>query len=484
MLMVFTDRSFCMKKQVILFSLAVAGISLLNGCVSVGPDYEAPEVETPDAWHEAVMSDFESGQSSLQTWWTVFDDAILNGLIERVSTNNLSLKTAAARIEQAAALRGVSASQFYPSIFADASASGVQTADRNTPTGADRQGELYGAGLSMAWELDLWGRIRRSVESADASLQASVENYRDIMVLLYAEVAATYIEVRATQTRLAIAEENLAAQSETMALTKNRYESGLVPILDVRQAELNRSRTESLIPPLRQKLTESINRLSVLAGEMPYALQQELSTSAPIPSAPPSVVAGLPAELLRQRPDIRRAERDLAAQHALIGATKAELYPTLSLPGALVLESPTGSDLFDSGNVAYSFGPQVRWNIFSGGRIRNSVRAEEAGTRALLHTYEQTVLLALEEVEDSMSAYANEKDRIQSLETAAVAAQQSVELVTELYKSGLTDFQNVLNMEQAMLTQQDALATSRGLVSAYLVAVYRSLGGGWEADGM
>lgn len=473
-----------MKKRFVLSCLTIAGFALLNGCVSVGPDYEAPEVETPDAWHEAVMSDFESGEPNLQTWWTVFNDEALNGLIERVSTNNLSLKTAAARIEQAAALRGVSASQFYPSIFADASASAVQTSDRQTPAGTDRQGELYGAGLSMAWELDLWGRVRRSVESADASLQASVENYRDIMVLLYAEVASTYIEVRATQARIAIAEENLQAQSETMELTKNRYESGLVPILDVSQAELNRSRTESFIPQLRQKLTKAINRLSVLAGEMPYALQQELESSTAIPSASSTVVTGLPTELLRQRPDIRRAERDLAAQHALIGATKAELYPTLSLPGALVLESPSGGDLFDSGNVAYSFGPQLRWNIFSGGRIRNSVRAEEAGTRALLHTYEQTVLLALEEVEDSMSAYSNEKDRIQSLKTAAAAAQKSVDLVTELYKSGLTDFQNVLNMEQALLVQQDELATSQGLVSTYLVAVYRSLGGGWSVEEM
>ena len=469
-----------MKMKVTLFSVAVGGAALLNGCISVGPDYKAPEVETPDAWHEAAMSDFESGESNLQTWWTVFNDPMLNGLIERVSTNNLSLKTATARIEQAAALRGVSASQFYPDINAGAAASAVQSSERNTPTGTDRQGELYSAGLSMAWELDLWGRIRRSVESADATLQASVENYRDIMVLLYAEVASTYIEVRATQSRLAIAEENLKAQMETMELTKNRYESGLVPVLDVSQAELNRSRTESQIPPLRQDLTEAINRLSVLAGEMPYALLQELGPAKPIPDTNEKVVAGLPAELLRQRPDIRRAERELAAQNAQIGATKADLYPTLTLPGSLVLESPTGSDLFESGNVAYSFGPQLRWNIFSGGRIRNNVRAEEAGTRAVLHTYEQTVLLALEEVENSMAAYANEKDRIQSLESAADAAQKSVELVTELYKSGLTDFQNVLNMEQAMLTQQDELAASHGLVSAYLVAIYRSLGGGWD----
>ena len=269
-----------------------------------------------------------------------------------------------------------------------------------------------------------------------------------------------------------------------MKLTRNRYESGLAPLLDVSQARLNRARTESSIPILRQQLTVAINRLSVLAGKMPYALEQRLSQSAPIPSSDASVTTGLPSELLRQRPDIRRAERELAAQHALIGATKAELYPTLTLPGSLVLESSSGSDLFDGGNTAYSFGPQLRWNLFSGGGIRNSVRAEEASTKAALHNYEQTVLLALEEVEDAMAAYANEKDRIQSLESAATAAGKSVELVSELYRSGLTDFQNVLNMEQALLIQQDALAQSRGLVSAYMVAVYRSLGGGWKIAGM
>jgi NodT family efflux transporter outer membrane factor (OMF) lipoprotein len=428
------------------------------------------------------MNDLDPAESTMQSWWALFNDDILNDLIEQVSTNNLSLKVAAARIEQAAALRGVSASQFYPSVFADGAATAVRTTEDRTPPGADREDELYSAGLSMAWELDLWGRIRRSVESADASLQAQVEDYRDLMVLLYAEVAKTYIEVRTLQNRIAIAEGNLEAQSRTFKLTQNRFDSGLAPLLDVSQAELNRARTASSIPALRRQLVVAINRLSVLTGGMPYALEEQLSGNGNIPAADARITVGLPSELLRQRPDIRRAERELAARNALIGATQAELYPTLSLPGALVLESSTADGLFDDGSLGYSFGPQIRWNIFSGGRIRNSVRAEEAATRAALHAYEQTVLLALEEVEDAMAAYANEQDRIQSLDTAATAAHKSVELVTELYKSGLTDFQNVLNMEQALLAQQDALAVSRGLVSSYLVEVYRSLGGGWDLE--
>jgi NodT family efflux transporter outer membrane factor (OMF) lipoprotein len=469
-----------MKKHLVLLLLAGFCAVLLNGCVSVGPDYEAPEMTLPDAWHDAVQDEFKAGTPDLQTWWTVFGDDTLNELITKASTNNVNLKTAAARIEQAAALRGVSASQYFPDIVGSAAASTVQTAEALTPPNLDRQGELYQAGLTMAWELDLWGRIRRSVESADASLQASVENYRDIMVVLYAEIAANYISVRTVQERIAFAENNLKAQMETMELTQNRFDSGLVPALDVSQADLNRSRTASVIPPLHQKLIEAINRLSVLTGDMPYALLKELETHQPIPVAAEQVATGLPAELLRQRPDIRRAERDLAAQNALIGATVAELYPTLALPGSLSVESFSTGKLFQGDNVAYSFGPQLRWNIFNGRRIRSQVDAEKAATKAALYTYEQAVLLALEETEDAMAAYANEKDRVQALQEAADAAEKSVLLVTELYKSGLTDFQNVLNMEQALLTQQDELATSQGLISIYLVGIYKSLGGGWD----
>ena len=473
-----------MKIRWYISGLTVGGLLVLNGCnslPSVGPDYEKPEVETPDAWHEAVQDEFKSGEPDLQTWWTVFNDPMLDMLIERASTNNLTLKAAAARIEQAAALRGVSASQWWPEITAGGAASAVKTTSAQTAPGGGRHGELYDAGFSMAWELDLWGRVRRSVESADASLQASVENYRDILVVLYSDIAINYINVRTLQERIYFAINNRDAQNKTLELTQNRFDSGLVPALDVSQSQLNLSRTQSVIPPLKQDLVEAINRLSVLMGEMPYALYKELETKKPIPAAVGDLVIGVPADLLRQRPDIRRAERELASQNALIGATKAELYPTLTLPGTLAVQS-TGGDLFSGANSYYSFGPQLRWNVFNGKRIRSQVNAEEAATKAALHTYEQALLLALEEVEDMMSAYANEKDRVGSLKVAAESAQKSVELVTELYTSGLTDFQNVLNMEQALLDQQDQLALSRGQISAYLVGVYKALGGGWDTS--
>lgn len=473
-----------MKMRLIFTFLPVVGVLLLSGCKSlpsVGPDYEKPETELPDAWYDAVQQDLQTGEPDLETWWNVFGDETLNSLISRATTNNFDLKVAVARIEQAAALRGVSASRWYPEIAADASASTVQITEAEA-AGGDRQGELYNAGLGMAWELDLWGRVRRSVESADASLQATVENYRDILVVLYADIAVNYINVRTLQERIQFAENNLKAQTETLELTRNRFDSGLVPALDVSQAELNRARTASAIPQLRQSLVEVINRLSVLIGEMPYALQKELETAQPTPAASGGVVVGLPAELLRQRPDIRRAERNLAAQNALIGATQAELYPTLTLPGTLAVSSPSGSDLFTGANVAYSFGPQLRWSIFNGRRIRSQVDAEQAATKAALHAYEQTILLALEETEDAMAAYAHEQDRFELLQQAEASSRKSVELVTELYKSGLTDFQNVLNTERDLLEQQDQLATSKGRISADLVAIYKALGGGWKTD--
>jgi len=468
-----------MKKKYIFWTFLPLIILILQGCISVGPDYKSPTPTLPDTWHTKIQKDLDTKNSNLQTWWTIFNDDILNNLITQATTNNLNLKTAVARIEQAAALRGVSASQYFPEIFAGGAVTAIKKTEANTPTGTERKDALYSAGLSMSWELDLWGRVRRSVESADASWMATVENYRDIMVILYADIAINYIKVRTLQERILFAKNNLAAQKKTKELTKNRFDSGLVPALDISQAQLNYSRTASMIPPMKQELTETINRLSILTGQMPYALLNTLKKPQPIPIPPKKIAIGLPAELLRQRPDIRRAERNLAAQNARIGMAMAEFYPIFSLPGTLSFGA-ADAEPFNSSNLSYGFGPQVRWSIFNGGRVRNQVNAEKAATKAALYTYEHTILKALEETEDCMAAFANEKDRIKSLEKAAESAKKSVDLVRELYKSGLTDFQNVLNMELALLTQQDRLATSRGLVSINLIRIYKALGGGWS----
>jgi len=455
------------------------GLSLLaiSGCISVGPNYTPPQLDPMDAWHQNLDGVSDDGSSTLQRWWTGFDDEQLNALISLASTNNLDLKTAASRIEQSRALYGVAKSESRPTMAGDGQAAFTRSSSDSTAPGESRDGEFYQVGLQMGWELDLWGRVRRSKESAFASLQASEETYRDLMTLLYAEIASTYIEVRTLQQRILYTEGNLKAQSETMEVTQKRFDAGLAPTLDVSQATLNRARTESTLPPLRQSLFVAVNSLSVLTGQRPYALADALSSTQSIPVAKGVLSVGLPADVIRQRPDIRKAERDLAAQNAQIGVASAELYPSFSLSGSIHLE---GVQVGNGMSTAYNLGPQFYWNLFSGGRVRNQIRSEEAATQAALHTYEQVVLSAFAEVEDSLSAYANETDRVQSLEKAVASARESVELVTGLYKSGLSEFENVLIMEQALLAQQDELAVSRGQISINLIAIYRSLGGGWD----
>lgn len=349
------------------------------------------------------------------------------------------------------------------------------------PPDISRTDNYVNLGFDSSWELDFWGRIRRSVESADAGLQASIEGYRDVLVLLYSSVASAYVDVRTLQARIQYTEGNLRSQNETLQLTKDRRTAGLAPDLDVSQAELNTAQTESSLPLLRQALAQSIHRLGVLLGELPSALVPELSAPAPLPTAPASVTAGLPADLLRQRPDVREAERELAAQTARIGVAKADLYPRFSLSGTFVLDATDVGNLFTGAAKAWGFGPTFRWNLFDGGRVRSAIRVEEARTEQALTFYEQTVLNALEDVENAMVAYAEEKSRVTSLVRSVVAAQKSVDLVKILYTTGLTNFQNVLDMERKLFLQQDQLAESRGIVILNLIRIYRALGGGWQA---
>jgi NodT family efflux transporter outer membrane factor (OMF) lipoprotein len=461
--------------------LLVVGLLILQGCAAVGPDYEAPEIIMPDAWHESLVEGLESGDSNLHVWWKALNDPVLESLIQRAAEGNLDLKTAMARIEEARARRGVAEGEFYPDIDADVSYSREELSENVVPRGFRTEDQsLYSVGFDAAWEIDVFGRIRRSVESADAALQASVEDYRDVLVTLFAEVALNYTDVRSLQARLEVARENVQAQRETLELVETRFDAGLVPKLDVTQARSNLAISESTMPSLESSLIQAYNRLSVLLGEQPGALQAELAEMSPIPAPPGRILVGIPAELLRQRPDIRRAERDLAAQTAQIGVATADLYPRFSLSGFFAYQARDNEDVFDASSAAYSVGPSIRWNIFDGSRILNNIRVEEARTKQALITYEQTVLLALEEVEDILAAYTREKVRMASLQRAVEATQESVSLVQTLYVDGLTDFQNVLDTERALLNQQDTLMESQGQVTRNLVSLYKALGGGWD----
>ena len=462
----------------LLLVLAVAG------CISVGPDYKRPEIQLSDSWSAAVTNNFKSGTNSLALWWEKFNDPTLNGLIEVASTNSPDLKIAAERIEEAAALRGISKSAWFPQIAADGAVTRLRASEKaysTLPPGKNKA-TYYSIGGSMGWELDLWGRVRRMVESSDATLQASIEDYRDTLVILYGEIAYQYIQVRTLQDRIRLTEQSIQLQADTLKMTEDRNKVGLAPDLDLYQARMNLAQSKASIPPLRLALAKSEHRLSVLTGQEPSALRDMLREKVSgIPVPPSELTAGVPADLLRQRPDIRAAERRLAAQTARIGVKKAELYPTLTLPGVLKLEAYRASDL-GSDALTYGFGPGLRWNLFNGGRIRSEIKAEESRSRQAYLAYKRSVLNALEDVENAMVAIQQERLRVQSLKDAVAASEKSVGLVKDLYKAGLTDFQNVLAMEQAYMMHQDELSTAQGNIAADTVLLYKAMGGGWNGS--
>ena len=467
-----------------LLVIPVLSLSLFSGC-KVGPDYERPGSSVPDQWHEKAVQGLDDGSADLQTWWTVFDDPMLEDLIQRTRTENLDLQIAAARVMEARALLGVASGEYWPNV----DAAGFYSRDRVSengliapPSGDVDETNLNLIGVDATWEIDVFGRISRSVESAQATMQASVEDYRDVLVSLYSEVAQSYIDLRATQTRLKYTVNNAELQRDTLKLTQDRREAGLVPQLDVEQAKLVLASTESGIPRLQELESLTIHRLSVLLGQPPAALYDELSTAADVPDVPEEVVASLPTELLRQRPDIRRAERILAAQTAEIGVATAGLYPAFSLSGTFALEAQQIDDVGDWDSRTWGFGPSMRWNLFDGDRIRNSIKVQEARAEQAMINYEQTVLLALEDVENAMVSFEREKERLQDLLDSVAAAKESVKLVGTLYENGLTDFQNVLDMQRSLTIQQDFMADSEGAVANNLVRIYTALGGGWSEE--
>ena len=447
---------------------------VLCGC-AVGPVYQAPMLEPPPALTQPDGTD----NGSLAAWWQAFDDPLLSRLLETAAERNHYLRIAAARIMEARALRGVAAGEFYPDSNASGSvARGRTSEDFPAPSfeGA-RTNWYYRSGLDAFWELDFWGRLRNQLLAADAELQASVADYRATLIVLMAEVATTYIDLRTIQQRLRFAQSNADNQRKTLQLTRDRVRAEIAPQLDIRQAELNLARTESVIPQLRSAATNRINRLSVLLGEMPGQLAGTLSQPLSIPDDPVRLAIGFPADILRRRPDIQRAEQLLVARTARIGVATAELYPQFALSGSFGFDATT--DLLDSSRRSWGLGPAFTWNLFDGGRVRSFIQAEDARARQALATYEQSVLRALEEVETALHDYRQETLRHATLQQSVDAAASSVELVRTLYITGLTDFQNLLDMERTLFVQQDLLATSSGQILLDLIRIYKAAGGGW-----
>jgi multidrug efflux system outer membrane protein len=469
------------------FPSAVSRLSLvaltliMTGCVSVGPSYVRPEIPVYKEWNthlQANEAGREKGIQTLAVWWTTLDDPILSALIDRAVKGNLDLKKGLAQVREARALRGIAMAGFLPALEGSASATSART---SKDTGNGKTSELYSASFDASWELDLFGGVRRSVEAAQGDLQASEENLRDVLVSLLAEVALNYLDVRTTQDRLHVAEINLESQNETYRLAQWRYQAGLSDELAVEQARYNLENTRSQIPVLRAGLEEAMNRVAVLLGEQPGKVHKELEQPGPIPVPPLKIAVGVPADLLRRRPDVRKAERELAARTARVGVATAELYPKLTLSGSIGLETLSLSNP-SAGLASLSGGPRIAWAIFKGGAIRQNIQAQSALQDQALIQYEGAILGALEEVENALVAYVEVQQRRHSLSEATRAAQQAAELARQKYEAGLTDFTVVLDAQRSLLSLQEQLAISNGNVTSNLVRLYKALGGGWTPE--
>jgi NodT family efflux transporter outer membrane factor (OMF) lipoprotein len=430
--------------------------------------------------------------SSLERWWTTFHDPILDSLVTRAVEGNLDLKIAAARIREARAARRIAASAALPQVDVEGAYSRAKRSDAvppfksapggNSPFGP-REQNAFEAGFDAGWEIDVFGGVRRDKEAALAQLQAAEEVRRDVLITLLADVARNYAELRGTQQQLQILEETLRSERDTLELANARLEAGLGTELDTARAEGLLAANAAQRPALERFAKQAVYRLGVLLGKDPGALASELETPGAIPFAPPEIPLTLPSELLSRRPDLRRAERDLAAATARIGVAKADLFPRFLIMGSLGRRSEDVADLSSGISQFWNLLPVVRWPIFSGGRIRANIRVQDARHEQALRQYEKAVLTALEEVENALSSHTRELRRQESLRASVAANRRALELAMERYTSGLESFLSVLDAERSVYAAEDQLVQSERNAVVSLIAVYKSLGGGWSFDG-
>jgi NodT family efflux transporter outer membrane factor (OMF) lipoprotein len=467
--------------------VAVLGVALLAGC-AVGPDYHPPKTSVPTQWSSPLAGGETNRASNLAAWWQNFGDTNLDALMHTAVQSNLTLRAAEARVREARAERAVVAGGLWPEINGSASYSRNRFSAHGFPPlgmfGVPLDYNLYTAGFDAAWELDVFGGTRRAVESASAELGAAQSGRADVLVSLLAEVARNYIGARGDQQRLAITRQNLQVQQEILDLTSNRFANGLTSDLDVQQATAVLTSTEAQVPLLESDFAQAVHHLAVLLGQPPGALLEKMSAVEPIPVTPPAVPAGLPSDLLQRRPDVARSERELASATARIGVAKADLFPKFSLTGFADLQSISANNWFHYASRAWSAGPTVQWELFQAGSIRANVRVQNARQEDALNRYQQTVLAALEDAENALTAYAKEQVRREALSQSVQANRQAIELSTQLYKSGLADFLSVLDSERSLYAAEDALVQSDQAVSVDLVQLYKALGGGWPAPGL
>jgi NodT family efflux transporter outer membrane factor (OMF) lipoprotein len=473
--------------------LALSITALLPGCFAVGPDYEPPKTPVPQQWSETTANT-GSHPEQADKWWKSFNDPVLDKLISDAIASNLDLKLALERVKDARALRSATIAAGLPSLtaksnvsrrFNNSSSSASQTGGTSSSIGGAGVGNqlinIFQMGFDAQWELDFFGGVRRAVEAADATIDVEVENSRDVLVTLLGDVARNYIELRANQRLIAITRENLHAQQETQELTRIRQQTGLASMLEVTQAQAQAATTEAQLPNYETAVKQSIHALSVLLGKEPGALAVRLDQQGVIPAVAANVITNLPSELLQRRPDIRRAERQLAVANASVGIATAELYPKINLAAFIGLQNTTITDFTPLGK-SWSAASSLTMPIFNWGKLNANIDSKKAQFEQTFLAYQSTVLSAFQEVEDALIAYSKEQERRKALELAVAANQLAVQLAGERYQKGLTAFLDVLESQSALYQAQSLLVASESALAGNLVALYKSLGGGWQTE--
>jgi NodT family efflux transporter outer membrane factor (OMF) lipoprotein len=496
----------------------------LSGCTSfseylqnglkVGPNYKPAQATVAQQWIETADARVHAEEGDLSQWWMSFGDPTLDRLVLCAVSQNLSLREAGLRVLQARAQLCITEGKIFPQVqtangtFQRLAVSGVSpsvitpqqsaaflaafkdpAATFNNPNQVAQQmqtaftplpnSENWSYGFNLSWELDFWGRFRRAIVAAEDTLQANCADYNGVMVTLLGDVARNYVQVRTNEKRIELARQNAELQRGVLNVARRRFEAGQTNDLDFNQARSNLAQTEAQIPLFQAELRAATNRLCVLMGVPPTALEAELGEG-PIPAAPATIIVGIPADLLRRRPDVQRAERQAAAQSEQIGIAEVDMYPIFSINGTLGYDAAHFSQLFSSAALNASIGPSVTWNIFNYGRIRSNVRLQELKFQELVTVFQRTVLQADEEAENGMSHFLREQERSRLLDESATAAQLAVQTVVKQYEAGGIDFTRVAQIEQTLVQQQDLQATSHGQIAQGLIEVYRALGGGWQ----
>ena len=463
-------------------NLAVLMSSLILTACAVGPDYRKPEVATPDSFVGVDGAQFSTADMERE-FWKAFNDEQLNDMIEQALAANHDIRIATARLHEARALRGETRLDLAPTVQGSAGYTRARASDRQlepAPTTADREQDYYDSGFDAFWELDFFGRVRRQVEASSAEVQSAEAGVYATQVSVTAEVARNYFELRGAQEQLAVARRNADNQGETVRITQARLDAGRGTQLDASRAQAQLSATLATIPDLEAAVTRSMLRLGVLTGQAPEALMPQLSTVKALPTLPVAHDIGTPEQLLRRRPDIRVAERDLAAATAEIGVAVGDLFPRITFLGHWGFDAVNSGDLGNTGSETFSFGPSISWAAFDLGRVHQRIRQREAATDRALAKYQQTVLQALEETDASLTAYSKAIVKQQHLQASATASLEAATLARARYESGVADFLAVLDAERSALAAEDQLARSETQTATALLATYKALGGGFR----